>query len=115
MSFVLAEYLLRQAGYSIIRASDGDSAVRMALQNDADLILCDLDLPAMDGYQVVNALRAQSKWKPVPLIAFTAASTGDAQNHVLASGFEGYISKPIDPRTFTATIARYLAPSPGAS
>jgi CheY-like chemotaxis protein len=115
MSFVLAEYLLRQAGYQSSRAADGRTAVRLALENVPDLILCDLDLPGMDGYEVANALRADRSWRAVPLVAFTAGSTGDAQNEVLASGFTGYISKPIDPRTFIATLTPYLAPDLRAS
>jgi CheY-like chemotaxis protein len=110
MSFVLADYLLRQAGYSTSRARDGTSGVRAAEENVADLILCDLDLPAMDGFQVASSLQANARWRSVPLVAFTADSTGVEQKAVLAAGFAGYISKPIDPRTFSATIAQYLAP-----
>jgi two-component system cell cycle response regulator len=109
MSFVLADYLLRQAGYSTSRATDGSSGVRAAAENTADLILCDLDLPAMDGFQVASALRSNAKWRTVPLVAFTADSTGAEQSAVLSAGFAGYISKPIDPRTFSATIAQYLS------
>ena len=115
MSFVLAEYLLRQAGYAVIGAADGDSGARLGLENVADLILCDLDLPGMSGYDVVRSLRAAPSWRKVPLLAFTAGSTGDAQQDVLAVGFEGYISKPIDARTFTTTIAGFLAPDLRAS
>jgi CheY-like chemotaxis protein len=107
--------LLRQAGYQSSRAADGRTAVRLALENVPDLILCDLDLPGMDGYEVANALRADRSWRVVPVVAFTAGSTGDAQNEVLASGFTGYISKPIDPRTFIATLTPYLAPDLRAS
>jgi len=115
MSFALAEYLLRQAGHQSSRASDGRAGVRLALENVADLILCDLDLPGMNGFEVAKQLPTDRNWKAVPLVAFTAGSTGDAQNDVLASGFSGYISKPIDPRTFITTITRYLPASARAS
>jgi DNA-binding response OmpR family regulator len=110
MSSVLAEYLLRQAGYTCTRAADGDAGLRLAIENTADLILCDLDLPAMDGYEIIKALLSDHNWRVVPLVAFTAGSTGDAQHDVLNAGFVGYISKPINPRTFTADVAQYLAP-----
>lgn len=110
MSFVLAEYLLRQAGYSAARAADGRTGVRVALENRADLILCDLDLPVMDGYEVLRALRANPSWRPVPLLAFTGDSPGQDQRDVLAAGFAGYILKPADPQTFVTTLARYLEP-----
>jgi CheY-like chemotaxis protein len=110
MSLVLAEYLLRQAGYATSTAVDGGSGVRLAMENTADLILCDLDLPTMDGAQVVGALRADGQWRAVPVLAFTAASMNEEQRNTLASDFDGCIAKPIDPGSFTTAIAPYLAP-----
>jgi CheY-like chemotaxis protein len=111
MSLVLADHLLRQAGHTTSTAADGSSGVRLAMENRAQLILCDLDLPAMDGSQVVNALRANPEWRPVPVVAFTA-SISEEQKVALTADFDGCIAKPIDPRSFVATVARYLAPEP---
>jgi CheY-like chemotaxis protein len=110
MSFVLADYLLRQKGYSTARAADGSAGVQAALENQVDLILCDLDLPVMDGYQVLGTLRANSAWAPVPVLAFTGDSREKDHSSVLAAGFTAYVFKPPDPRTFAATIAQYIAP-----
>jgi CheY-like chemotaxis protein len=112
MSFVLADYLLRQAGYSTSRASDGAAGVQAALENVADLILCDLDLPLMDGYQVASALRNDSGWRRVPLLAFTGDAPGNGQNEAAAreAGFAGLVFKPVDAQTFSTTIAQHLAP-----
>jgi two-component system cell cycle response regulator DivK len=110
MSFALADYLLRQAGYSIARAADGGAGVRAALENRADLILCDLDLPVMNGFEVLDALRADAGWRAVPLLAFTGDSAERAQSEVLAAGFTGYVFKPVDPQTFVATLAHHVAP-----
>ena len=110
MSFVLADYLLRQKGYSTTRAVDGRAGVQAALENPVDLILCDLDLPVMDGYEVIRALRANSAWRPVPVLAFTGDSPGKDHSSVLAAGFAAYVFKPPDPQTFVATIAQYIAP-----
>jgi two-component system cell cycle response regulator len=112
MSFVLADYLLRQAGYSTSRALDGEAGVQAALQNVADLILCDLDLPVMDGYQVASALCRDTSWRRVPLLAFTGDSPGNEHSEVLAraAGFQGFIFKPVDARTFCATIGQHVAP-----
>ncbi len=117
MSFVLADYLLRQAGYSTSRATDGAAGVQAALENVADLILCDLDLPLMDGYQVASALHKTSGWRRVPLLAFTADSPGHEQNEALAleAGFAGLVFKPVDAQTFSATIAQHVAPELRAS
>ncbi len=112
MSFVLADYLLRQAGYSTARALNGEAGVQAALENTADLILCDLDLPVMDGYQVASTLRKDTSWRRVPLLAFTGDSPGNEHSEGLAraAGFEGFIFKPVDARTFSATIAQHVAP-----
>ena len=112
MSFVLADYLLRQAGYSTERALDGEAGVQAARKNRADLILCDLDLPVMDGYQVAGALCSDSSWRRVPLLAFTGDSPGNEHSETLAraAGFQGFIFKPVDARTFSATIAQHVAP-----
>lgn len=110
MSLALAEYLLRQSGYTTSSATDGDSGVRLALQNQAHLILCDLDLPVLDGPQVVLALRTHTDWRKVPILAFTAATIGDELKRTLTADFDGCISKPIDPASFSATIGHHLAP-----
>ena len=115
MSLVLADYLLRQAGYTTSTATDGSAGVRLALGNVADLILCDLDLPIMDGSQVVGALRTQPAWRAVPIIAFTAASIGEDRRQGLPADFDGSILKPVDPRTFIAALASYLSPELRAS
>jgi two-component system, cell cycle response regulator len=117
MSLALAEYLLRQSGYTTSSASDGGSGVRLALENQAQLILCDLDLPVIDGPQVVATLRAHDEWRRVPILAFTGATIGDERMRALMADFDGCVSKPIEPVSFSATVGHYLAPelrsSPG--
>lgn len=108
MSLALADYLLRQSGYTISTATDGGSGVRLALENHANLILCDLDLPVMDGPQVASALRTNDSWRKVPILAFTAASMSEEQRQVLAADFDGCIAKPIDPAAFAATVGNHL-------
>jgi two-component system cell cycle response regulator len=115
MSLALAEYLLRQSGYTTSSAIDGDSGVRMALENQAHLILCDLDLPVMDGPQVVTTLRTDGAWHRVPILAFTAATLSEERRRTLTVDFDGCISKPIDPASFVATIGHHLAPELRAS
>lgn len=115
MSLALADYLLRQGGYSTSSATDGESGVHLALANEAQLILCDLDLPVIDGQQVVALLRANAAWRKVPILAFTASSMADEQRNALSADFDGCIVKPIDPASFIATVARHLSPESRAS
>lgn len=110
MSLALAEYLLRDAGYTVSSATDGGNGMRLALQNTAQLILCDLDLPVIEGPQLVQALRASTEWRKVPVLAFTAASMNQEQRQALAADFDGYIVKPIDPVSFAVTLGQHLAP-----
>ena len=107
MSLALAEYLLRDAGYTVSSATDGESGVQQALMNTAQLILCDLDLPVIEGPQLLQALRANGDWRKVPVLAFTAAST-ESQLRALAADFDGYVVKPVDPGSFAATIGKHL-------
>jgi CheY-like chemotaxis protein len=115
MSLALAEYLLRQSGYTTSSATDGDSGVRLALRNQAHLILCDLDLPVIDGPQVVNTLRTNNDWHRVPILAFTATSLSADRKSTLTAEFDGCIAKPIDPASFTTTVGHHLAPELRAS
>jgi two-component system cell cycle response regulator len=108
MSLALAEYLLRDAGYTVSSATDGESGLQRALANTAQLILCDLDLPVIEGPQLVQALRANGDWRKVPVLAFTAAST-EGQLRALANDFDGYVVKPVEPASFAATIGQHLA------
>lgn len=107
MSLALADYLLRQSGFTVSSATDGGNGVRLALENQAQLILCDLDLPVVDGAQLVSTLRAHVGWRSVPILAFTAAAISDEQQQILAD-FDAVITKPIDPATFATTIGQHL-------
>jgi CheY-like chemotaxis protein len=110
MSLALADYLLRQSGYTITSATDGGNGVRLALENNAHLILCDLDLPVIDGPQLVSTLRASDRWRKVPVLAFTAASMNDEERQRLVADFDGCIAKPIDPVSFATLVGHHLAP-----
>src|ERR1044072_6455450 len=100
MSLVLAEHLLRQSGYATSCATDGESGVQLALANAANLMLCDLDLPAWDGPQLATAMRTNVAWRPVPILGLTAASLSDDERRALTANFDGCIEKPIDPPSF---------------
>lgn len=104
----LMTYLLRAFGHTTITACDGVEGIEAALREPPDLVLCDLALPVLDGYGVVTRLKDEPRLHGVPIIAVTAsAMTGD-RDKVLATGFDGYISKPITPETFVAEVESYL-------
>jgi CheY-like chemotaxis protein len=105
----LLEYIFRATGFEVDSAANGRRGLDAAIANPPDLILCDLQMPVMNGYELLSALREHDGLRGVPVIAVTAFSmTGDREK-ALAAGFADYISKPIDPETFIAQVEPYLA------
>jgi two-component system, cell cycle response regulator DivK len=106
----LAEYLLKASGYATLAARDGEEGVRTARKERPDLIICDLQMPVMDGYEVVRLLKKDPMLRQVPIIAVTAFSMPGDHDKVTDAGFDGYVSKPIDPETFVRTVEGFLPP-----
>lgn len=104
----LVKYLLAAAGHTMLVAEEGRAGVRLALEERPDVIICDLQMPVMNGYEVVRTLREHPDWKPVPLIAVTAFSMIGDREAALAAGFDEHISKPIVPETFTSQVEAFL-------
>jgi len=105
----LMVYLLRAFGHSPTEARDGLAGVEAALRDPPELILCDIAMPKLDGYGVARLLKSDPRLHAVPLIAVTASAMVGDRARVIEAGFDGYISKPIDPETFVAQIEGYLA------
>lgn len=104
----LATFLLEKRGYRVNCSSDGPSGIAYAERLRPDLILLDIQLPAMDGYAVAGALRGIESLRSVPIVAVTSyAMVGDKEK-AMAAGCSGYIEKPINPDTFVAEVERYL-------
>jgi len=106
----LAEYLLKASGYATLAARDGEEGVRTARKELPDLIICDLQMPVMDGYEVVRNLKKDPQLRSIPVVAVTALSMPGDRGNVLAAGFDGYLSKPIEPETFVRTVEGFVPP-----
>jgi len=110
MSFLLSAY-----GHAPLSAADGPRGVAAARSERPDLIACDVNLPGMDGFSVLAELKGDPALAAVPILAVTAlAMTGDREK-VLAAGFDGYISKPIEPESFVAELEAFLTPAPASA
>lgn len=109
-SLELATYLLKHAGHEVHRAEDGEQGLQVALslQSGVDLILSDIQMPIMDGYQLLAALRREVFFSDIPIVAITAFSMRGDEQKILESGFDGYISKPIDPGQFVSHVEHWL-------
>lgn len=107
----LVEYLLSVAGHETFPARDGDEGMRRAADCRPDVVVCDIQMPGLSGYEVLRLLRADPGLREVPVIAVTAYSMPNDRNNVLAAGFNSYLSKPIEPETFVAQIESLLPPN----
>ena len=107
----LMTYLLRAFGHEAMTAESGKPGVDIARLERPDLIACDVQLPDMDGYEVVRRLKAIPELSNVPVVAVTALAMSGDREKGLAHGFDGYISKPIDPERFVALLEAFLPES----
>lgn len=107
-SLDLITYLLTAHGYRASAAVRGDDGLVRAREQRPDLVLCDIQLPGMDGYEIAAQLKSDESLCTIPLIAVTAMAMVGDRDKVLAAGFDAYISKPVDPQTFIAQIEPFL-------
>ena len=107
-SLDLMVYLLKAFGHTPLSARDGLEGIEVARREVPDLILCDIQLPGADGVEVCRQLKLDPNLQKIPLVAITAyAMVGDREK-LLGEGFNGYLSKPINPQTFIDEMAPYL-------
>ena len=104
----LASKLLSAAGHDVLTAETGAAGVLLAKERLPDLVLMDLGLPDMDGWQALTEIRADDRSAGLRVIAFTAHAMVGDRERALAWGFDGYLSKPIDFATFADSVAGYL-------
>ena len=104
----LMRFLLAHHGHDVEEAVDGTDGLAKAQASPHDLVVLDLQMPGLDGYGVVEEIRADPQFDGLPVVAVTAFAMKDDRERVLAAGFDEYISKPIDPKTFPAMIAAKL-------
>jgi two-component system, cell cycle response regulator DivK len=106
----LMTFLLENYGYEIVQAYNGNDGIRLAREINPNVILLDIQLPELNGYQVAEELRKSSDLKNVPIIAVTSYAMPGDKERILAAGATGYIEKPINPDTFISQLQVYLSP-----
>lgn len=104
----LAVKVLKNKGYQTIEAADGEAAVEKAIAEKPDLILLDISIPKMDGYEVAKKLKTLEDFRDIPIVALTAHAMKGDREKVISAGFEGYISKPINVREFPEQVRSYM-------
>lgn len=109
MNMILTREMLTVNGYEVIEAGNGSEAIKKFSAERPDLILMDINLPEMDGITATRLLKSNDACKGVPIIAITASAMKGEEEKLLAEGFDGYISKPIEMKKFIKDIASYIS------
>lgn len=105
----LMSYLLQMSGYQVLEAMDGEVGLSFCKNEQIDLIICDIQLPKIDGYEIIHTCKAKnSAIRDIPLIAITAYAMVGDRDRILQAGCNGYVSKPIVPESFVSLIESYL-------
>jgi two-component system cell cycle response regulator DivK len=106
--------LLNHAGFDVLEAVTGEEGVRAAEAHRPDLILMDIQLPLLDGYEATRQIKAQSELRAIPIVAVTSYALSGDDEKARAAGCDGYVTKPFSPRQLLATVLSYLPADEGA-
>jgi two-component system cell cycle response regulator DivK len=105
---ILVKRVLEAEGYQVLEAANGPAGIELAQKEYPALILVDINMPDMDGYEVTRRLRAIQEFRDVPIIALTAKVMKGDRERTLEAGCSGYIQKPIDVDLLPAQVAAHL-------
>lgn len=111
----LARFLLEQAGFEVETAMDGVEGLARARSGGFDLVVLDIQMPQMDGYETAAALRRDPASARIPIVGVSSFAMGGDREKALRVGFTGYIEKPIDPALFADAIRGFLASGGGGT
>jgi CheY-like chemotaxis protein len=107
--------LLENRGYAVAEASDGQEAMKMVESIRPDILLLDIGMPVLDGYAVARKVRDNPKFAAMPILAITAYAMQGDREKILDSGFDGYLSKPINAAALAQELDRLLGKQDAAS
>jgi CheY-like chemotaxis protein len=106
----LVTYLLEKNGYEVVPAVSGPHGIELAARVRPHLVLLDIQLPGMDGYEVARTLKNDPALRAIPIVAVTSYAMLGDREQAIAAGCDGYIEKPVNPETFVAEVERFLPP-----
>ncbi len=112
-NLVVNRTILEHVGYRVIEARDGEEGVARAQQDLPDLILMDISIPKIDGWEATQRLKADPGTDAIPIIALTAHALEEDRQKALQAGCDGYLAKPVEPRRVVQEVERFVGP-PGA-
>jgi CheY-like chemotaxis protein len=100
----LVRDVLGFAGFSVLEACDAEAGIELARLQKPDVVLMDINLPGMNGFEALAALRADTLTASIPVLAVTAYAMTDDRARILAAGFDGYVEKPLDVRALPGQV-----------
>ena len=107
--------ILESAGFNVSLANNGQEGVSAVKENNYDVVLMDIQMPVMNGYEATREIRKDERFKDLPIIAMTAHAMAGDEDKSLQSGMNGHITKPIDPDQMFATLLKWIEPQEGAT
>ena len=111
--------ILEHVGYTVVEAADGEEGIQRARDSGPDLILMDVSIPKINGWDATRTLKADENTRHIPIIALTAHALEQDRERAREAGCDGYLAKPIPPREVIEEVRRFLGTSeptaPGAS
>lgn len=114
LNMKLVRGLLGLGAYRMLEAADAEAALEMAGRELPDLILMDIQLPGMDGLTATRRLKTDDRLRHIPVVALTSYAMAGDENKAAAAGCDGYLTKPIDTRSFIGKVEAFLSPGPAA-
>jgi CheY-like chemotaxis protein len=109
-NLVVYRTILEHVGYRVIEARDGEEGVARARQDHPDLILMDISIPKIDGWEATQRLKADPDTDEIPIIALTAHALEEDRQKAMQAGCDGYLAKPVEPRRVVEEVKRFVGP-----
>ncbi|HLU25162.1 MAG TPA: response regulator [Longimicrobiales bacterium] len=110
-NLVVYRTILDFVGYEVIEARDGEEGVDRARSDHPDLILMDISIPKIDGWEATRRLKADERTKDIPIIALTAHALEEDRQKAIRAGCDGYLAKPVEPRRVVEEVRRFVGPA----
>jgi two-component system cell cycle response regulator DivK len=111
----LIRVILESSGHQVIEASNGREAVDLALEHEPDLLLLDLQMPELDGFNVLSEVRKDNRFTSRPIVALTAYAMQGDREKALAAGFTSYVTKPVNLAALRSLVSDLLGAAGGKS
>lgn len=110
-NLVVYRTILEHVGYRVIVARDGEEGVSCAREHRPDLILMDISIPRLDGWEATARLKSGRDTRLIPIIALTAHALEEDRQKAIEAGCVGYLAKPVEPRRVVQEVARFVGPA----